>query len=1142
MVMRDLNTPLRSVFASSDGKSLCAVGNKGTILESSDGEHWNRSASGTTNDLYSVFGTSDGKRLWAVGGRGTILESNGGEHWNTLTSGTTNNLNSVFGTSDGKRLWAVGDYGTILESSDGESWKALTSGTTNNLNSVFGASDGKRLWAVGESGTILESSDGEHWKTLTSGTTNYLSSVFGTSDGKRVWAVGGNGTILESSDGEHWNPRTSGTTSVLRSVFGAADGKRLWVVGGGGTILESSDGEHWIARASGTKDPLLSAFGTSDGKRLWAVGDQGTILESSDGALWNARSSGTMNDLYSVFGTNDGKRLWAVGDKGTILESNDGVHWTTRASGTMNDLSSVFGTNDGKRLWAVGDKGTILESSDGEHWNPHTSGTTNTLYSVFGTSDGERIWAVGEKDTILESSDGEHWNALTSGTTKNLFSVFGTSDGKRLWAVGDIGTILESSDGKHWNARRSGTTNYLFSVFGIGDGKQLWAVGANGAILESSDGEHWSTLASGTTDSLRSVFATSDGTRFWAVGDHATVVIGAIAGVGPPFISGATIFGQSLSIALTCPEGTQAQSVDLSASSDDMLNHGSPPKPVGTLQVSQSCKVSDFQFDPQALNLTSGAKVHFFAALHLNNSIQNYSVDAAYQPWLVYGFNGGGSLGVILVAASLTLLVLHYRLPALSASAAVAVPAPTLDKPEYRDVETILAERQFAEEEQFVRNLKDDFLLRSFELTSVRFFEDCAWEFRPRVNVLLGKNGYGKTLLLRALAATIQCDLENGRHLLRTPDRGASVASDSTLTLRVERNGEPEETVRDLRYFPKTAGKIPLLAVPDSRFVNRQIKVFTPPGIVPEPLCRSGAKHFLTQEPYENKVLELLYNLCLDYNDSGKSFDRPIFRILEQVCRQLTDDDRFAFHSISRVAGTNGYEIFVRTAGNENEPLPIQYASQGTLSVLVIFGQIYYFLETLHSNIRSDSVSQEPGIVILDEIDAHLHPSWQQKIMGILTACFPNVQFIVSAHSPLIVAGCDRNEVSVLRRRPNTDRFYVEVLEQDFLGAKAQDLYKLIFEIEDIDRLYLEYSNKAASGDAQKVERQIELLESKPKLTADEEALLDDLWRQARLLKRAVEVREERLEGEAAHARVERLESEIERLKNELGKQGGTLT
>jgi len=286
------------------------------------GENWNPLASGTRNDLYSIFGTSDGKRLWAVGDKGTILESSDGEHWNPLTIGPPNALTSIFGTSDGKRLWAVGEKGTILESNGGEYWTALTSGTPSDLFSVFGTSDGKRLWAVGEKGTILESSDGEHWNMLTSGTNNGLYSIFGTSNGKRLWAVGRNGRIVESSDGEYWSALASGTTNVLWGIFGTSDGKRLWAVGTSGTILESSGGEHWNALTSGTTSNLYSVFGTSDGKRLWAVGVAGTILESSDSERWNARNSGTTAWLYSIFGTSDGKRLWAVGQNGTILESH----------------------------------------------------------------------------------------------------------------------------------------------------------------------------------------------------------------------------------------------------------------------------------------------------------------------------------------------------------------------------------------------------------------------------------------------------------------------------------------------------------------------------------------------------------------------------------------------------------------------------------------------------------------------------------------------------------------------------------------------------------------------------------------------------------------------------------------------------
>jgi predicted ATP-binding protein involved in virulence len=58
----------------------------------------------------------------------------------------------------------------------------------------------------------------------------------------------------------------------------------------------------------------------------------------------------------------------------------------------------------------------------------------------------------------------------------------------------------------------------------------------------------------------------------------------------------------------------------------------------------------------------------------------------------------------------------------------------------------------------------------------------------------------------------------------------------------------------------------------------------------------------------------------------------------------------------------------------------------------------------------------EPAIVLIDEIDLHLHPSWQRKLIRHLTGLFPNTQFIATAHSPLIVQGAGDANIAVLRR------------------------------------------------------------------------------------------------------------------------------
>jgi predicted ATP-binding protein involved in virulence len=58
----------------------------------------------------------------------------------------------------------------------------------------------------------------------------------------------------------------------------------------------------------------------------------------------------------------------------------------------------------------------------------------------------------------------------------------------------------------------------------------------------------------------------------------------------------------------------------------------------------------------------------------------------------------------------------------------------------------------------------------------------------------------------------------------------------------------------------------------------------------------------------------------------------------------------------------------------------------------------------------------EPAVVLVDEIDLHLHPKWQRTLMSYLTERFPNTQFIVTAHSPLIVQAATDANIVLLRR------------------------------------------------------------------------------------------------------------------------------
>ncbi|AEW01659.1 ATPase [Niastella koreensis] len=84
--------------------------------------------------------------------------------------------------------------------------------------------------------------------------------------------------------------------------------------------------------------------------------------------------------------------------------------------------------------------------------------------------------------------------------------------------------------------------------------------------------------------------------------------------------------------------------------------------------------------------------------------------------------------------------------------------------------------------------------------------------------------------------------------------------------------------------------------------------------------------------------------------------------------------------------------------------------SDGYRSVLALAGDLIWRL--LDQFPESDDPLKEEGVVIIDELDIHLHPLWQRSIPDLLRSQFPNIQFIVATHSPLIAAGAGEDAIT----------------------------------------------------------------------------------------------------------------------------------
>ncbi len=92
------------------------------------------------------------------------------------------------------------------------------------------------------------------------------------------------------------------------------------------------------------------------------------------------------------------------------------------------------------------------------------------------------------------------------------------------------------------------------------------------------------------------------------------------------------------------------------------------------------------------------------------------------------------------------------------------------------------------------------------------------------------------------------------------------------------------------------------------------------------------------------------------------------------------------------------------------QKVPTITLSDGYRSVLALAGDLIWRL--LEAFPDSDEPLKEEGVILIDELDIHLHPTWQRTIASWLREQFPNLQFIVATHSPLIAAGAGANAVT----------------------------------------------------------------------------------------------------------------------------------
>ncbi|CDM25194.1 SMC domain protein [Castellaniella defragrans 65Phen] len=101
------------------------------------------------------------------------------------------------------------------------------------------------------------------------------------------------------------------------------------------------------------------------------------------------------------------------------------------------------------------------------------------------------------------------------------------------------------------------------------------------------------------------------------------------------------------------------------------------------------------------------------------------------------------------------------------------------------------------------------------------------------------------------------------------------------------------------------------------------------------------------------------------------------------------------------------------TLRKHDEEFNVEQLSDGERNMLALVGDMARRLSIL--NPQAQYPNQGKGVVIIDEIDLHLHPRWQREVVGKLESVFPHCQFILSTHSPQVISELKPESVMLLK-------------------------------------------------------------------------------------------------------------------------------
>ena len=316
--------------------------------------------------------------------------------------------------------------------------------------------------------------------------------------------------------------------------------------------------------------------------------------------------------------------------------------------------------------------------------------------------------------------------------------------------------------------------------------------------------------------------------------------------------------------------------------------------------------------------------------------------------------------------------------------------------------------------------------------------------------LLIGDNGVGKTTLLRCIAWMKPCEDQDPKFLKK------GKITIKPILDNLEDNSEYEKLFRDNGIIESFVGarlsdgmELDASSVPQEKILNHGLTIkgknggledlenkFAYVAKFNEPIlfAYSATRHMEHDNLEKSELADPVYNLFaeagdlydaervllnLDYQARIDGKDSPTEKILNNIKKLLVDllpdlEDEGAIY-------ITGPKILPGTKATGGVLIDMPYGkvpiSALSLGYKTMFAwAVELALRLFDQNSESEAPLEQTAVVLVDEIDLHLHPMWQRTVRSYLREHFPNTQFICTAHSPLMAQASENENVVVLRR------------------------------------------------------------------------------------------------------------------------------